>query len=182
MAVIYKFYEEDKSRYTNVVKTMRYSDNQASELAILGSISMCLTISNIICIYIMGILVLKIKEIAPLISSKNREFWKHDIKIARGLNRNGLDSDNAIINEFENLPQEDQKALGINYEFLRTISTEEAAYQNTWSPMERRHPLETSYEPIRGNYLTVHPIDKLYTTITHQVSMRDKRWVSRQKI
>lgn len=175
MAVIYKFNEQDETRYTSVVKTMRYSDNQASELAILGSISMCLTISNIICIYIMGILVLKVKEIAPLIASNNREFWKHDIKIARGLNRNAMDSDNAIIDEFANLAQEDQKALGINYDFLRTISTDDAAYQNTWSPMGRRHPLETSYEPVRANYSTIHPLDKLYTTITHQVSMREKR-------
>ncbi|KAM7353003.1 uncharacterized protein ACRADG_005308 [Cochliomyia hominivorax] len=175
LAVIYKFFEKDESRYNSVVKNTLYSNNQATELAILGSISMCLTISNIICIYIMGILVLKIKEIAPVISRNNREFWKHDIKIARDLNRNGFDTDNAIIDEFANLPKEDQKALGISCDFLRNIHMDEAIYQNTWSPVGGRHLFEVTYEPIRENYSTVHRIERLYSTITQQHSMKEKR-------
>lgn len=158
-----------------MIKTTKYSENQANELAIMGSISMCLTISNIICIYIMGILVLKLKEIAP-ISGNNREFWKHDIKIARHLKRHRFDSDNVIMDEYAHLPQEDQKALGINYDLLRNIQMDDAAYQNTWSPVGTRHPFETSYEPMRGgNYSTVHKIDQLYATITHQTTMREKK-------
>ncbi|XP_065355475.1 uncharacterized protein LOC135949942 [Calliphora vicina] len=175
LALIYKFFENDESRYSNVVKNTMYSNNQATELAILGTISMCLTISNIICIYIMGILVLKVKEIAPAISGNNREFWKHDIKIARDLNRNGFDTDTAIIDEFANLPKEDQKALGISCDFLRNIHMDEAVYQNTWSPVGGRHPFELTYEPIRENYSTVHRIERLYSTITQQHSMKEKR-------
>lgn len=175
LAVIYKFFEKDESRYTSVVKNTLYSNNQATELAILGSISMCLTISNIICIYIMGILVLKIKEIAPVISRNNREFWKHDIKIARDLNRNGFDTDTAIIDEFANLPKEDQKALGISCDLLRNIQMDEAIYQNTWSPLGGRHLFESTYEPIRENYSTVHRIERLYSTITQQHSMKEKK-------
>ncbi|KAL9928083.1 uncharacterized protein ACN427_004118 [Glossina fuscipes fuscipes] len=168
-AVIYKIYENDESRFSNVVPSSIYSKNQATELAILGSISTCLTICNVICVYLMGILVLKIKEIAPVISRNNREFWKHDIKIARDLNRIGFDTDTAIIDEYANLPKEDQKALGISTsDFLRTIHMDEASYQNTWSPLGARHPYDTHYEPMRENYTTIHRIERLYSTITHQ--------------
>ncbi|XP_058980251.1 uncharacterized protein LOC101897717 isoform X3 [Musca domestica] len=173
IALIYKCYENDESKFPQVVKTTQYSENQANELAVLATISMCLTISNILCIYVMGILVLKLKEIAP-VSGTNREFWKHDIKIARHLKRRRLDSDNVIMDEYAHLPQEDQKALGINYDMLRTIQMDDAAYQNTWSPVGTRHPFETSYEPMRGNYSTVHQIDQLYATITHQTTMKEK--------
>ncbi|XP_058980595.1 uncharacterized protein LOC131803377 [Musca domestica] len=173
IALIYKCYENDESKFPQVVKSTQYSENQANELAVLATISMCLTISNILCIYVMGILVLKLKEIAP-VSGTNREFWKHDIKIARHLKRRRLDSDNVIMDEYAHLPQEDQKALGINYDMLRTIQMDDAAYQNTWSPVGTRHPFETSYEPMRGNYSTVHQIDQLYATITHQTTMKEK--------
>uniref|UniRef100_A0A1B0GB96 Uncharacterized protein n=1 Tax=Glossina morsitans morsitans TaxID=37546 RepID=A0A1B0GB96_GLOMM len=148
----------------NVVPNSIYSKNQATELAILGSISTCLTICNVICIYLMGILVLKIKEIAPVISRNNCEFWKHDIKIARDLNRIGFDT--AII---ANFPKEDQKGLGISTsDFLRTIHVDEASYQNTLSPLGARHPYDTHCEPMRENYITIHRIERLYSTITHQ--------------
>uniref|UniRef100_T1P801 DUF389 domain-containing protein n=1 Tax=Musca domestica TaxID=7370 RepID=T1P801_MUSDO len=173
IALIYKCYENDESKFPQVVKSTQYSENQANELAVLATISMCLTISNILCIYVMGILVLKLKEIAP-VSGTNREFWKHDIKIARHLKRRRLDSDNVIMDEYAHLPQEDKKALGINYDMLRTIQMDDAAYQNTWSPVGTRHPFETSYEPMRGNYSTVHQIDQLYATITHQTTMKEK--------
>ena len=116
----------------------------------------------------MGILVLKVKEIAPLISRNNREFWKHDIKIARVLNRSGFDRETAIMDEFANLPKEDQKALGIDRDFLRNIHFDEDVYQNTWSPIGVRHSFEPSFEPIRENYSTVHRIERMYSTITHQ--------------
>uniref|UniRef100_A0A1A9WZQ5 DUF389 domain-containing protein n=1 Tax=Glossina brevipalpis TaxID=37001 RepID=A0A1A9WZQ5_9MUSC len=168
-AVIYKIYEKDESRFSNVVPSSMYSKNQATELAILGSISTCLTICNVICVYLMGILVLKIKEIAPVISRNNREFWKHDIKIARDLNRAGFDTDTAIIDEYANLPKEDQKALGLSTsDFLRTIRMDEASYQNTWSPLGARHPYDTHHEPMKENYTTIHRIERLYSTITHQ--------------
>ncbi|XP_075153043.1 uncharacterized protein LOC142226744 [Haematobia irritans] len=172
IALIYKCYENDESKFPQVIKTTRFSDNQANELAIMGTISMCLTISNIICIYIMGILVLKLKEIAP-VSGTNREFWKHDIKVARHIKGTRFGSDNVIMDEYAHLAQEDRKALGINYDILRNIQMDDAAYQQTWSPAAR-HPFETSYEPMRGNYTTIHQIDQLYATI-NQATLREKR-------
>ncbi|KAJ9597349.1 hypothetical protein L9F63_011789, partial [Diploptera punctata] len=64
-----------------------YSETPAIELAILGAVSLCLTLINIICIFVTGILILKIKEVAPRSSKEQEMFWKHDIKIARDYNR-----------------------------------------------------------------------------------------------
>ncbi|XP_018336185.1 uncharacterized protein LOC108744740 [Agrilus planipennis] len=66
-----------------------YSQDTAIELAALGGMSICLTFVNIVCIYLAGILVFKIKEVAPMTSKDQakRRFWKHDIKIARDYNR-----------------------------------------------------------------------------------------------
>lgn len=117
-----------------ITKTSIYSDHQATELYILGGISMCLTVLNIICIYVMGIIVLKMKEIAPVISKRNLNFWKHDIKIARDFNKR----DTSIIDEFAALPREDQKALEMKYDFFRAMDLDQSQYQNTWSPLGNR--------------------------------------------
>ncbi|XP_033738239.1 uncharacterized protein LOC117325851 [Pecten maximus] len=62
-----------------------YSCDMAEEMLYLGLISLLLTILNIICIIIMGILVLKIKEVAPQValSEDTKTFWTEDIKIAK---------------------------------------------------------------------------------------------------
>ncbi|KAK3090776.1 hypothetical protein FSP39_014526 [Pinctada imbricata] len=61
-----------------------HSCNMSVETAILGVISLALTLLNISCIIIMGIIVLKIKEVAPQASvDENTTFWHEDIKIVR---------------------------------------------------------------------------------------------------
>ncbi|XP_070555654.1 uncharacterized protein [Ptychodera flava] len=58
--------------------------NPAVEHFISGTISLVLTLLNIVCIFIVSILVLKIKEVAPHTSSAmTSQFWKKDIKVAR---------------------------------------------------------------------------------------------------
>lgn len=52
----------DEFRFNTLIKTNHYSDNQAVELAVYGAISMLLTIVNIICILLMGVVVLKVNE------------------------------------------------------------------------------------------------------------------------
>uniref|UniRef100_A0A0K8V4S4 Uncharacterized protein MJ1221 n=1 Tax=Bactrocera latifrons TaxID=174628 RepID=A0A0K8V4S4_BACLA len=175
LALIYTLFETDDSRFNIVVKSHSFSNNQATELVTLGAISMLVTISNIICVYIMGVLVLKVKEIAPAISRNHREFWKHDIKIARGLPKNGIDT-NALIDEFANLPQEDQKTLGIDYDLLRTLRLDDASYQNTWSPISNRQLFDRSaLNVIRDNYSTVHQIERLYSTMNQQQTLQYRR-------
>ncbi|XP_059175726.1 uncharacterized protein LOC131955573 isoform X2 [Physella acuta] len=62
-----------------------YYCDMARESAVLGVVSLLLTILNIICIIIMGIVVLKIKEVAPIRSgpTAEKEFFGEDLKIAR---------------------------------------------------------------------------------------------------
>lgn len=178
LAVIYKLFEGDDTRYNSVVKSRLYSQDQAMELMVLGSISMCLTISNVICVYIMGILVLKVKEIAPIISKNNSDFWRHDIKIARNLNRNGYDTDTVIIDEFANLPKGEQKALGLDYELWRkTLQMDEPRYQNTWSPLSAKyHLMDSNYESMNPNYSTVHRLERLYSTMSNPPSTTKPKW------
>ncbi|XP_077869425.1 uncharacterized protein LOC144360731 [Saccoglossus kowalevskii] len=71
------------SNVTQDLSTMLYV-NPALDHFKAGSVSLLLTLVNIFCIFIMGILVLKLKEVAPHTSSAmTTEFWKTDIKVAR---------------------------------------------------------------------------------------------------
>ena len=60
-----------------------YNDNMAIETAILGCFSMILSLINIINIFIGAIILLKIKEIAPLstMSPSTRRFFQEDIRV-----------------------------------------------------------------------------------------------------
>lgn len=159
VACIYKLFENDDSLYVDVIKSRRYSDNQAKELAVLGGISMCLTLSNVLCVYLMGILVLKVKEIAPVIGRKNRQFWKHDIKLVR---HGKLETEAEILDELlANLATEDQQALNsINRQFLRHL--DETGYQHTWSPLSNRHSFSLQHPGQQGAFSTIHRLEQLY--------------------
>lgn len=60
LAILYTFHEQNVELYHKVITTNYYSNNQAIELAVHGCISMLLTVVNIICILLMGVLVLKV--------------------------------------------------------------------------------------------------------------------------
>nr|CAH7763132.1 unnamed protein product [Callosobruchus chinensis] len=66
-----------------------YSNDPIYELLSYGAISICLSFLNIICIFAAGIIVFKVKEVAPmsLRDQARRTFWKHDIRVARDYNR-----------------------------------------------------------------------------------------------
>ena len=55
-----------------------------ADFAVLGSISFALTALNILCIWISGLLMFEIKEVAP--TEQKSAFWAKDIKVARELN------------------------------------------------------------------------------------------------
>ena len=66
----------------------RYSDNLPMESFYLGLTSLALTLINILCIIITGVLILKLKEVTPeKIPQKFAHFWKEDIKTHRNYNR-----------------------------------------------------------------------------------------------
>ncbi|KAJ8716009.1 hypothetical protein PYW08_013294 [Mythimna loreyi] len=53
----------------------RWVVGQPSELAVLGTASLCLTLVNIICIFLAGVAVYKVKEVSPL-ERKDISWWK----------------------------------------------------------------------------------------------------------
>lgn len=72
----------------SLIYTPSYSENLALEAAYLGIVSFLLTIVNIICIIITGILLLKLKEVTPdKIPQTFSTFWKEDIKVHRSYNQ-----------------------------------------------------------------------------------------------
>ncbi|KAM3966355.1 uncharacterized protein ACR2FA_012664 [Aphomia sociella] len=75
--------------YGNTSYEPLYHDYMPIEFAINGIVSCCLTIVNVICIFITAIIFLKIKEVAaPYTSTPElRRFWEQDIKIARDANK-----------------------------------------------------------------------------------------------
>lgn len=60
MSLVHLIYMDDDTRWTAVVKTSTYSNNQAVELAVLGVVSLCLTLVNIVCIFLAGVAVYKV--------------------------------------------------------------------------------------------------------------------------
>jgi hypothetical protein len=66
-----------------------YTCNLSSEAAILACFSLLLTIVNIICIIIMALIILRIKEVVPL-HQPNKDitnFFHYDVKVARDYNK-----------------------------------------------------------------------------------------------
>lgn len=62
---------------------------------IIGSISLVLTLVNILCIWVSGVVMFQVKEVAP-IKSKSA-FWANDIKVARAIKTGNKDIDMDVI-------------------------------------------------------------------------------------
>lgn len=153
LACLYKIYEADGKRYNSIINTNYYSNHQSIEVAIMGSISMCVTITNVISIYIMGVIFLRIKEVAPMATQNYRQFWKHDVKIARDYNKTCQVEDATSLRQklaeeiagFE--AQCDNRGQGVRAEIVRRLTQGPMPsiyhHQHTWSPLT--HPAQ--YRP-----------------------------------
>ncbi|XP_059620692.1 uncharacterized protein LOC132264481 [Phlebotomus argentipes] len=145
LACLYKIYEADGERYNSIIKTNYYSNHQSIEVAIMGSISMCVTITNVISVYLMGVIFLRIKEVAPIATQNYRNFWKHDVKIARDYNKTCQAADTTLLRQklaeeiagFE--AQTDNRGQGVRAEIVRRLTQGPMAslyyHQHTWSPL-----------------------------------------------
>jgi hypothetical protein len=101
------------TKYLNNAYQPLYTCNLASEAAILACCSLVLTIVNIICIIIMALFILRIKEVVPL-HQPNKDianFFHHDVKVARDYNKTihegDLETNNltTLTNQRSNLAQ-----------------------------------------------------------------------------
>ena len=64
--------------------TPRYSEDLSLESFLLGLVSLTLTLLNILCIIITGVLILRLKEVtAAKVPQKFQHFWRTDVKAHR---------------------------------------------------------------------------------------------------
>lgn len=128
LSFVYAFIDPSNS---TLIKTNYYSEHPSVELGVFGCISMCITITNVICIYVVGVIFLKVKEVSSLASRGQREFWKHDIKIARDYNKTMHTGNNSdLLHEFGEA--KDRMIHGVGVELLKNVN------QQTWSPATNR--------------------------------------------
>lgn len=124
LSFVYAFKE---TKNGPLITTNYYSEHQSVELFVFGCISMCVTITNVICIYVVGVIFLKIKEVSSIASRGQREFWKHDIKIARDYNKTMHTGNNSdLLRQFTNARE--GMIHGVGVELLKSVN------QQTWSP------------------------------------------------
>lgn len=154
---------------SSMVKTTYFSENQAVELAVFGCISMCVTLTNIISIFFVGVGILKLKEVAPV--KNHRNFWHHDIKIARDYNKTVFGHDSVtdeLVEELASLKMHErvEGAHGIGAELFRA--------QNTWSPMNNHHHLHHERPHVRD-------LEALYLTLALNTNTTTSRFLTRHQ-
>lgn len=114
---------------------MTYSNDEALEMLWLSAISLAVTVTNVISVYLMGILFLKLKEVAP-VSDRQKQFWRHDIKIARDYNKTlHADDGRRVLDELAEFNVNAvENFKGVGAELLRQNPSSQ-----TWSPYSHRH-------------------------------------------
>ncbi|XP_058058095.1 uncharacterized protein LOC131209122 [Anopheles bellator] len=166
LSCLYFLFGSEESRYGTLIKTQIYSENQGIELLTLGCMSMSLTLLNILCIYLAGVVFLMIKEVAPVVPKDQKQFWKHDIKIARDYNRtlhttDGMSMSKHLMQELTTLHQNDTTGSGLRGDFLLN-SASKGGHQNTWSPRHNYHQ--------RDRRPTVQELEALYLSLSANTS------------
>ncbi|XP_067124254.1 uncharacterized protein [Centruroides vittatus] len=129
---------------------VEYFNTMEKECAVLGVVSLLLTLVNILCIFLMAVLVLKIKEVAPKTAApQTSRFWKEDLKIARDYNKTiskseGRELGKEFLDEWANLSGFDSTDLRpriSQYNALRNIVNDvelDPVYQTVMRSMPSR--------------------------------------------
>jgi hypothetical protein len=78
----------------------------------------------------------QIKEVAPIASPSQRQFWKHDIKIARDYNKTHHIHEDAESRLMDDIVEHET----MNF---KTFRAEHMKTHQTWSPMTLRHRRDT---------------------------------------
>ncbi|XP_040161850.1 uncharacterized protein LOC120899743 [Anopheles arabiensis] len=161
LSCLYFLFGSEESRYGTLIKTQIYSENQGIELFTLGCMSMSLTLLNIFCIYLAGVVFLIIKEVAPVVPKDQKQFWKHDIKIARDYNRtlhtqDGHSMSKNLMQELASLHHNNDTVGGLRGDYL--LNSASKANQNTWSPRHNYHQ--------RDHRPTMQELEALYLSLS----------------
>lgn len=143
----------------SLAKHRTYSTDLSIELLVCAAVSMALTLLNIVCVWLMGVVVLRIKEVAPAVQ-RHHKFWRHDVRTAREVAL----LDPALQDAIDRLDESQ-------------MDLEAPHYQHTWSPgMEHPRRISqsggTSHSVAPGsakdqpnNYHTVHGFKEFCITL-----------------
>lgn len=104
----------------------------------------------------------QIKEVAPVVSKGQRQFWKYDIKVARDYNKTCQSDEDLELIAHEIADFQGGNEVGPGFgkmDFLRTI--DRSSYQKTWSPMGSRSGMHS-----RDTKPTLAELEKLYVEMT----------------
>lgn len=125
-----------------------YSQQLHVELFVCATVSMGLTLINVVCVWLMGVVVLRIKEVAPAVQ-RDQQFWRHDVRLAREVALYDPELHSAI------------DRLDLNER--RHLDLDAPHYQHTWSPgsatvthATEKARKEQEQEQDHCNYHTVH--------------------------
>lgn len=156
-SLVHLIFKDIDPRFQNFLKEKVYAEDEALELLTLGSISLLVTLTNVLCIYVMGCIFLKVKEVAP-VSPDQRQFWQHDIKIARDYNKTVHADEGLRLKEELEKFQEDE-FRGVGAELLRLSHY---PHTNTWSPLTlRNHRKE-----VHNTRTSIHDFEGLYSSLS----------------
>ncbi|CAF4750234.1 unnamed protein product [Rotaria sp. Silwood1] len=92
-----------------------YSCHMATEVGLLGIFSFILTITNIICIIVVAMVILRIKEVVPIVRDDEiAQFWHDDVRTVRDHNKTMRHSDvNNLVNIWKTIKDTDLSPLPI---------------------------------------------------------------------
>ncbi|KAH8306844.1 hypothetical protein KR018_006083 [Drosophila ironensis] len=142
-------------------KHRTYSTALPLELFVCAAVSMALTLLNVVCVWLMGVVVLRIKEVAPAVQ-RYQQFWRHDVRTAREVAL----FDPALQDAIARLDDSQ-------------MDVDAPHYQNTWSPgMERPrlpHSQSSGTKDLSqpDNYNTVHGFQEFCITL-HRLKGKPK--------
>ena len=161
---------------TLIVTCPKYTDNDyiplyqcdlATEAAILAACSLLLTIVNILCIVIMALFILRIKEVVPL-HQPNKDisnFFHHDVKVARDYNKTVSQGELDPINATAATLRRNQVAQSIINQWKRL----------TFAPPNNR---ETSVDAVQSRTVPSDP----NRSSSHDTSILNVDFESRRKL
>ncbi|EDW65390.2 uncharacterized protein [Drosophila virilis] len=145
----------DQELLKGLSKHREYSPHLHIELFVCATVSMALTLLNVVCVWLMGVVVLRIKEVAPAVQ-RDQQFWRHDVRLAREVALRDPELHSAIDR--------------LDLDERRQVDLDAPQYQHTWSPGTVRPRLRPEARACQGkdnssNYHTVHGFQDFCITL-----------------
>ncbi|XP_017061252.2 LOW QUALITY PROTEIN: uncharacterized protein LOC108101435 [Drosophila ficusphila] len=147
LAVGAQLLPEEHPLLASLRRRRSYSAQLSVELVACAAVSMALTLLNVVCVWLRGVLVLRVKEVAPAVR-RHQQFWRHDVRTARQV----AHLDPALQSAIDRLDE-------------AQLDVEAPHYQRTWSPETGNHQGSGGSKERPDNYHTVHGFREFCITL-----------------